>query len=216
MWGRALDRFRAVAGSGGQLTVGCTQEAALFREVTEDSGADIRFVNLRESAGWSTDAAKAGPKMAALAAAGAEPMPGIPFVQLESAGVVLVYGRDERAIEAAGLLKDHLAVTVLLTRPDQIIPPRTTDLPIANGQLRTANAPRQARSSQPAITARSTRRSVPAAASVPRPVRPAPRVMLCRRPTRCCAKFAHCSWSTARRAAPHPSCCSTMKRMAAH
>src|SRR5260370_1630151 len=138
MWGRALDRFRAVAGSGGQLTVGCTQEAALFREVTEDSGADIRFVNLRESAGWSTDAAKAGPKMAALAAAGAEPMPGIPFVQLESAGVVLVYGRDERAIEAAGLLKDHLDVTVLLTRPDQIIPPRTTDFPIVKGTIRTA------------------------------------------------------------------------------
>src|SRR5258708_11858776 len=113
-----LDRFRALAGSGAPLTVGCTQEAALFREVTEDSGADIRFVNLRESAGWSTDAAKAGPKMAALAAAGAEPMPGIPFLQLESAGVGLVYGRDERAIEAAGLLKDPLDVTGLLAPPD--------------------------------------------------------------------------------------------------
>src|SRR5260370_18779361 len=74
-----LDRFRALAGSGAPLTVGCTQEAALFREVTEDSGADIRFVNLRESAGWSTDPAKAGPKIAALAADGAEPMSGSPF-----------------------------------------------------------------------------------------------------------------------------------------
>src|SRR5260370_17195670 len=112
-----LDRFRARAGSGAPLTVGCTQEAALFREVTEDSGADIRFVNLRESAGWSTDAAKAGPKMAALAAAGAQPMPGIPFVQLESAGVVLVYGRAERAIEAARLLNAPLHLTLLFTRP---------------------------------------------------------------------------------------------------
>ena len=61
--------------------------------MTEDNGADLRFVNLRERAGWSADAAKAGPKMAALAAAAAEPMPGIPFVQIESAGVLLVYGR---------------------------------------------------------------------------------------------------------------------------
>ena len=133
-----LDRFRALVGPGVPLTVGCTQEAPLFREVTEDSGAGLRFVNLRESAGWSADAAKAGPKMAALAAAAAEPMPDIPFVQLESAGVVLVYGRDERAIEAAGLLKEHLDVTVLLTRPDQITPPRTTEFPIVKGTIRVA------------------------------------------------------------------------------
>jgi ferredoxin len=36
------------------------------------------------------------------------------------------------------LLKEHLDVTVLLTRPDQIIPPRTTDFPIVKGTIRTA------------------------------------------------------------------------------
>ena len=133
-----LDRFRALANSGAPLTVGCTQEEPLFRETTEDSGADLRFVNLRETAGWAADAAKAGPKMAALVAAAVEPMPGIPFVQLESAGVILVYGRDERAIEAADLLREHLDVTVLLTRPDHIIPPRTTDFPIVRGTIRAA------------------------------------------------------------------------------
>ena len=133
-----LDRFRALAASNASLTVGCTQEEALFREMTEHSGADLRFVNLRESAGWSADAAQAGPKMAALAAAASEPMPAISFVQLESAGVLLVYGRDERAIEPATLLKEHLDVTVLLTRPDEIIPPRTTEFPIAKGTIRTA------------------------------------------------------------------------------
>src|SRR5215469_15206986 len=133
-----LDRFRALAASNEPLTVGCTQEEPLFREMTEDSGADLRFVNLRESAGWSADAAQAGPKMAALASAASEPMPAISFVQLESAGVLLVYGRDERAIEAATLLKEHLDVTVLLTRPGEIIPPRTTDFPIAKGTIRIA------------------------------------------------------------------------------
>ena len=37
--------------------------------------------------------------MAALLAAAAEPMPDVPFVTLDSEGVILIYGRDERAIE---------------------------------------------------------------------------------------------------------------------
>jgi len=133
-----LDRFRALAGADAALTVGCTQEEPLFREIAADSGADLRFVNLRETAGWSSEAAKAGPKMAALAAAAAEPMPAVAYVPLESAGVLLVYGRDERAIEAAVLLKDHLDVTVLLTEPGDVAPPRTTAFPIVRGTIRSA------------------------------------------------------------------------------
>src|ERR1700746_4052529 len=60
-----LDRFRALAASRGPLTVGCTQEAPLFREVAADDDIALTFVNLRETAGWSSEAAKAGPKMAA-------------------------------------------------------------------------------------------------------------------------------------------------------
>jgi ferredoxin len=52
--------------------------------------------------------------------------------------VLLVYGRDEGAIEAAGLLKEHLDVTVLLAQPDQVVPPRATDFPVAKGTIRTA------------------------------------------------------------------------------
>ena len=58
-------------------------------------------MNIRETAGWSKDAAEAGPKMAALIAAAAEPVPDFPLVSLSSDGVTLIYGRDERAIEAA-------------------------------------------------------------------------------------------------------------------
>jgi ferredoxin len=133
-----LERFRTAASAGGALTVGCTQEAPLFREIAGDSGSDLAFVNLRESAGWSAEADKAGPKMAALAAAAAMPMPATPFVQMESGGVVLVYGRDERAIEASSLLKEHLDVTTLLTRPGELPPPRTTDFPIVKGTIRIA------------------------------------------------------------------------------
>ncbi len=69
-----LDRLRRAVGPGVSLTVGCTQEAPLFSEVAGD--ADVSFANIRETAGWSRDGAAAGPKMAALLAAAAEPAPG--------------------------------------------------------------------------------------------------------------------------------------------
>src|SRR5581483_10432657 len=133
-----LERFRAQLAAGAPLTVGCTQEAPLFREVAAERADDLQFVNLRETAGWSADAKRAGAKMAALAAVAALPAPEVPLVSLESDGVILIYGRDEQAVTAADRLKDHLDVTVLLTRADGMPPPRTTEYPIAKGTVRTA------------------------------------------------------------------------------
>jgi ferredoxin len=133
-----LERVRALLASGVPITIGCTQEAPLFREIAAEGAADVSFANIRETAGWSTEAAKAGPKMVALMAAAATPMPDVPFVQLESAGVALVYGRDERAVEASSLLKEHLDITALITRPDDLMPPRTTEFPIVKGTIRAA------------------------------------------------------------------------------
>src|SRR5215208_1103615 len=131
-----LDKFRAAASAGAPLTIGCSQEEPLFAETAE--GADIRTVNIRETAGWSTDAAKAVPKMAALLAVAAEPAPDIAYVNLVSEGVILIYGSDERAIEAAELLKDHLDVTVLIKPPAAVAPPRVTDFPVVQGTIRSA------------------------------------------------------------------------------
>ncbi len=131
-----LDRLRRAVGPGVSLTVGCTQEAPLFSEVAGD--ADISFANIRETAGWARDGAVAGPKMAALLAAAAEPAPDASFVQLASEGVTLIYGSGEQAIEAARLLEDHLDVTVLLTRTDGLTPPRVTTFPIVKGTIRQA------------------------------------------------------------------------------
>jgi ferredoxin len=135
-----IERFRTTAAAGGPLTVGCTQEAPLFAEVAGELSATgpIAFANIRETAGWSLDAPAAGPKMAALLAMAAEPMPPVPFVSLDSDGVILVYGRDERAIEAAALLKDKLDVTVMLTRPREIAAPRVTEFPVVKGTIRGA------------------------------------------------------------------------------
>jgi ferredoxin len=132
-----LDQFRKAAAGTGSLTVACTQEAPLFTELAGDRG-DVTFVNIRETAGWSKDAAKAGPKMAALIAAAIEPLPEVPLVSLNSNGVVLIYGRDEQAIETANLLKDHLDVTVLISRAAHIAPTRTTEFPVVRGTITAA------------------------------------------------------------------------------
>jgi ferredoxin len=135
-----LERFRKAAADAETLVVACTQEAPLFREVASEveGSAPLSFVNIRETGGWSRDAAKAGPKMAALIAAAAEPAPDIPFVPMTSEGITLIYGRDEQAIEAANLLKDQLDVTVLI-RPDaKLAPSRVTEFPVVKGVVRAA------------------------------------------------------------------------------
>jgi ferredoxin len=134
-----LDRFRGLAAAGGDITVACTQEAPVFSDAVADNGkVRLNFVNIRENAGWSRDAAKAGPKIAALLAAAAEPAPDFPLVSMTSDGVILIYGRDEKAIEAAELLKDHLDITVLISKPSGIAPRRVTDFPVVKGNVRSA------------------------------------------------------------------------------
>src|ERR1700704_2521774 len=131
-----LEKFRAAAAGGEPLIVGCTQEAPLFSETAE--GSDVTYANIRETAGWSKDASAAGPKIAALLAVAREPVPEIPFVSFTSEGVALIYGRDEQAIEAGRLLKDHLDVTVLIKPPADVTPPRVTDFPVVKGAIRSA------------------------------------------------------------------------------
>src|SRR5205807_5163975 len=43
-----------------------------------------------------------------------------------------------RALEAAKLLAEHLDVTVLITRPKDLAPPRVTDFPVVQGTIRSA------------------------------------------------------------------------------
>lgn len=136
--GLELDRFKEALAAGKPITVACTQEEPLFREVAEDSLAELTFVNIRETGGWSKDAAAAGPKAAALIAAAGEEMPPLSLVTLESSGVALIYGRDEVAIEAAQRLADRLDITVLLTRPGDVMPRRTNEFPVLKGTIRNA------------------------------------------------------------------------------
>ena len=105
-------------GAAGDVIVGCTQEARLFDEIAGEAAKTqaIRFVNLRESGGWSPEARGATPKLAALLAQATLPDPDpVPSIAYRSEGQMLIVGPLDAALRWADMLNDRLAVTVLST-----------------------------------------------------------------------------------------------------
>ncbi len=134
---KELARFADRA--GGDVLVACTQEARLFGDVAEESGKTqtIRFVNIRENAGWSSEARAATPKIAALLAMASlpEPQP-VPRVAFKSEGRLLIVGQADAALYWAEALKDQLGVTVLITgrAVGHELPPERA-YPVGSGKL---------------------------------------------------------------------------------
>ncbi len=135
-----LDRFEAAVANGQPLLVACTQEAPLFSEIAAEVAPDtsLTFTNIRERAGWSDEGELALPKIAALLAEAALPIPPTGALTLTSQGTCLVYGNDERAIEAGRELAKRLDVTILLTSAKDIAPPPVMDVAIFRGRIRVA------------------------------------------------------------------------------
>ncbi len=114
---------KATSASGDELLVACTQESRLFLELNDQTeGAapsterPIRFVNIRETAGWSRDKTAQTPKIAALLAVAQLPTPEpVSTVSYQSAGRCLVIGPAQPAERAAALLQDKLDVSVLVS-----------------------------------------------------------------------------------------------------
>ena len=118
--------------------IACTQEQPRFIEALAETGGGARFTNIRERALWSREAAQALPKVAALLAEAALEPPPVPALTLISRGHCLVYGHDDTALSAASRLAERLDVTLLLTRPGGIAPPRVMSVPIYRGTIRAA------------------------------------------------------------------------------
>jgi ferredoxin len=127
--------IKALDGSE-ELVVACTQEGALFTEIAEQSEkplvAPLRFVNIREVAGWTQEATLSGPKIAALLALAdmpeAEP---VPVVNYESQGRLLIVGPGSQTIPWAEKISSVLDVSVLCTEPSDL--PLTRNYPIYTG-----------------------------------------------------------------------------------
>ncbi|MBY0570282.1 MAG: 4Fe-4S binding protein [Burkholderiaceae bacterium] len=113
---REVGNFLSAVQGVDDVIVGCTQERALFSELAQTSVAPIKFVNLRESAGWSEESKQSLPKMAALLAAASLPAPEpVPTVNYQSQGNLLIIGSADVALPWAHRLSAQMAVSVLLT-----------------------------------------------------------------------------------------------------
>jgi ferredoxin len=133
--------FADLAAKDGKLIICCTQEALLFQDLAEDNGlnASLTFVNIRETAGWSKEGKKTGPKTAAMIAAATIEMSPVTPITLQSNGVVLILGRDQSAVDVAAKLAGRMDVTVILQSLDGIMPPRSAEFPIRQGKARNAS-----------------------------------------------------------------------------
>ncbi|WP_404379206.1 4Fe-4S dicluster domain-containing protein [Caenispirillum salinarum] len=131
-----IDAFSRAARDAGPLLVACTQEEPVFREAAAlgDGAADLHFTNIRERAGWSAQAADAGPKMAALLAeATVEPVP-TAALPVRSDGRVLVRGDADVALAAARQLAGRLAVTCIVDDFGDTQPPAVADFALFAGR----------------------------------------------------------------------------------
>ena len=129
--------LKALDGSD-SIIVACTQEGALFSELAEQAEkplvAPLRFVNIREVAGWTQEAKTSAPKIAALLALAdmpeAEP---VPVVNYESQGRLLIIGVGSQVIPWAEKLSQSLDVSVLCTEPGDL--PLARSYPIYTGDV---------------------------------------------------------------------------------
>ncbi|MEC5289478.1 4Fe-4S binding protein [Aurantimonas sp. C2-6-R+9] len=132
--------FEGALESGDEIVVACTQESPLFAEVAEEGGREVAaFVNIRETAGWTTDKTTTAPKMAALIAAASLPIKPARLRTIASDGLCLVMGEGQAAFDAAAMLNRSLSVTLLLTGADDILLPAVLDFPVFRGKVSMAH-----------------------------------------------------------------------------
>ncbi len=132
-----LAQFESALASGDDVIVACTQEAPLFQEIADEQvrGEAVRFVNIREMAGWSAEAGDATAKIAALLEAADFEVKPAQLKSVSSDGMCLVYGAGQQALETAKLLSDKLSVTLLLSGEEDLVLPPIAEIPIYRGDI---------------------------------------------------------------------------------
>src|SRR5665647_232454 len=136
---REAGAFLKAVESGEELVLACTQETRLFTQLAEQPGtavAPIRFVNIRETGGWSRDAVESSPKIAALLTAAHLPDPDpVATVTYKSAGRLLIIGELGAAERAAELLADALDVTLFTQGAGDLGAAQERRYPVLGGQI---------------------------------------------------------------------------------
>lgn len=116
------------------VLVACTQEEEFFTAAAAQAQpaawAPLKFVNIRETAGWSSEGGQAWPKIQALVAAAklSDPPP-TTAVEYQSNGKLAIIGPSGRAVAVASAAQRRhpdLQVTVLMTDADTSWPKSTS------------------------------------------------------------------------------------------
>lgn len=122
----------------GNAVIACAQEQELFEEIAAEVNVEPPLcVDLRDRAGWSDEAGKAGPKMAALVADSLRPVPPLKSYDIVSEGLCLIIGTGDVALQAAEQLAPFLSVTALL--PEGAEMPLSRGFDVVTGQVRRAS-----------------------------------------------------------------------------
>lgn len=136
---REAGAFVKAIQSGDDVVVACTQEKRLFSELaqqTEGAVSVIRFVNIRETGGWSKDASQASSKLAALLAVAHLPEPEpVSTVTYKSAGRLLIIGPLGAAERAAELLGEDLDITLFTQGAGDLGAMQERRYPVLGGQV---------------------------------------------------------------------------------
>lgn len=132
-----VGQFAAALKTNEKVLVACSQEAPLFSELAAEEGFDgeLRFVNIRERAGWSSDKAGMNAKTAALLAEASVLQQPSGSINVTSSGQCLVYGAGQQAYDVARKLNLRLPVTLLLTDADGLVPPVSADVAMFKGRI---------------------------------------------------------------------------------
>ena len=132
-----IETVRGRLAAGEALQICCTQETPVFDELQAEAKVEgaISYVNIRETAGWSEDAAAATPKIAALIAAAAVEAAPTRTVSVRSDGRAVVYGRPDLVLDAADQLHGRLDVTAVLMPPGDGLPRGRTRYPVFRGRV---------------------------------------------------------------------------------
>lgn len=129
-----VGRFLQALEKPDDLVIACTQEQALFsalaQEKADSKATSIRFVNIRETAGWSNQATQATPKIKALLARAEMPAADpVPSVSYQSRGRLLMIGPVSLvrpALDLVGSAYEQLEPTGFITNFDE---PLSADRP---------------------------------------------------------------------------------------
>ena len=134
---RSSTSARARRRPGAPSPSAARRKRPLFSEVAEESGAAerVRFANVRETGGWSNEADAAGPKMAALLAAAAEPVPPVPSSPWRARAWPSSTAATRPRSRPPGASPTGSTSRFCSTKPGDVTPPRATDFPVLKGTI---------------------------------------------------------------------------------